>query len=95
MQSYRANRYAPRCTFPRYSPLSCCTARAFGTSMCESNVYLATSEGEQLVLADVTSIKPEGDGYRLANLFGEQVSLRGRIKDIDLLKHRVVFEDIP
>jgi len=63
--------------------------------MCESNVYLATSEGEQLVLADVTSIKPEGDGYRLANLFGEQVSLRGRIKDIDLLKHRVVFEDIP
>ena len=46
-------------------------------------------------MADVTSIKPEEDGYRLVNLFGEQVSLRGRIKDIDLLKHRVVFEDIP
>jgi len=46
-------------------------------------------------LAEVTSIKPEGGGYRLVNLFGEQVSLRGRIKDIDLLKHRVVFEDIP
>ena len=76
-------------------PLAGCTARAFGTSMCESNVYLATAEGEQLVLADVSSIKPEDDGYRLVDLFGEQVSLRGRIKDIDLLKHRVVFEDIP
>ena len=63
--------------------------------MCESNVYLATPHGEQLVLADVTSIKPEGDGYRLVNLFGEQVDLRGRIKDIDLLKHRIVLEDAP
>lgn len=76
-------------------PLAGGTACAFRTSMCESNVYLATAEGEQLVLADVTSIKPEEDGYRLVNLFGEQVSLRACIKDIDLLKHRVVFEDIP
>jgi predicted RNA-binding protein len=63
--------------------------------MCESKVFLATAEGEQLVLEDVISIRPEGEGYRLVTLFGEETHVRGRIKDIDLLKHRIVFETIP
>jgi predicted RNA-binding protein len=63
--------------------------------MCESKVYLATDTGEQLVLDDVTSIQPEEDGYRLVNLFGERVHVSGRIKDIDLLKHRVLLEPNP
>jgi predicted RNA-binding protein len=62
--------------------------------MCESRVYLATAEGEELILEDVTSIRPEGDGYRLVNLFGQQVHVRGRIVDIDLLKHRVTVEPV-
>lgn len=60
--------------------------------MCESKVYLATETGEELVLEDVTSIRPEGDGFRLVNLSGEQLHVRGRIREIDLLKHRVVLE---
>ena len=63
--------------------------------MCESKVYLVTEEGEQLVLEDVTSLQPEADGYRLVNLFGERVHVRARIKDIDLLKHRIVLESNP
>ena len=63
--------------------------------MCESKVYLATEEAEELVMEDVTSIRPEGEGYRLASLFGEEKVVRGRIKEIDLLKHRVVLESIP
>ncbi len=59
--------------------------------MCESKVFLATSEGEQLVLEDVTSISPEGDGYRLVTLFGERRHVRGEIQEIDLLHHRVVL----
>jgi predicted RNA-binding protein len=63
--------------------------------MCESKVYLATAEGDELVLEGVTSIKPEGDGYRLVTLFGEQAHVRGRVLEIDLLKHRVVLEPVP
>jgi len=63
--------------------------------MCESNVYLATEEAEELVMEDVTSIRPEGQGYRLVSLFGEEKLVRGRIREIDLLKHRVVFESVP
>ncbi len=60
--------------------------------MCESKVYLATETGEELVLDDVTSIRPDGDGYTLVSLFGQQLHVRGRIREIDLLKHRVVLE---
>ena len=60
--------------------------------MCESNVYLATTDGQELILKDVTFLKPEGDGYRLATLFGEERHVRGRLREIDLLKHRVVLE---
>jgi len=63
--------------------------------MCESKVYLATEEGEELILEDVTSIRPEGAGYQLTSLFGQQVHVRGRIVDIDLLKHRVTMEPVP
>ena len=47
------------------------------------------------MLEDVISIVPEGEGYRLVNLFGEEAQVRGRIKHIDLLKHRIVFECSP
>ena len=74
-------------------------ARRAGAGMvgkvCESKVFLATAEAEELVMEDVTSIRPESDGYRLVNLFGEEAHVRGRIKDIDLLKHRVLLEPIP
>jgi len=60
--------------------------------MCESKVYLVTAGRQELVLEDVTSIRPEGDGYELVTLFGEQKHVRGRLKEIDLLKHRVVLE---
>jgi len=62
--------------------------------MCESAVYLMTAEGEELLLEDVTSIRPVNDGYRLLNLFGEEVHVRGRIVDIDLLRHRVLLEPV-
>ena len=60
--------------------------------MCESKVFLATPDGDKLVLEDVISIRPEGDGYRMVNLFGEQAHVRGRLREIDLLKHRVLLE---
>ena len=63
--------------------------------MCESKVYLATTEGDKLVLQDVTSVRPEGDGYLLVTLFGEKTHVRGRLREIDLLKHRVVLEPLP
>ncbi len=64
-------------------------------TMCESNVFLATDEGEELILEDVTFILPQEDGFLLTTLFGERKHVRGKIKEMDLLKHRVVLEPLP
>lgn len=63
--------------------------------MCESKAYLVSEEGEQLVLEDVTSLQPEQDGYQLVTLFGERKYVRGQIKEIDLLKHRILLKPNP
>jgi predicted RNA-binding protein len=61
--------------------------------MCEANVYLATAGGETLCLESVDKIVPEGrDSWRLVSIFGEQKLITGRIRDMSLVEHRIVFE---
>jgi predicted RNA-binding protein len=59
--------------------------------MCESNAYLRRGEDEELVLEEVVVIEPVAGGYLLRNLFGEETTVAGRIAEINLLKHKVVF----
>ena len=61
--------------------------------MCESNAYLRRKEGEDLLLSSVARIDPTDSGYRLTGLFGEEVEVRGRLEEINLLGHRIVFSE--
>jgi predicted RNA-binding protein len=63
--------------------------------MCEANVYLATEGGaeETLWLESVDKIVPEGpEAWRLTSIFGEQKLVTGRIRAMNLVEHRIVFE---
>jgi predicted RNA-binding protein len=60
--------------------------------MCQSNVYAVERVEETLVLEDVASMRIDGDQITMRTLFGEPVSLEGRIKEINLMKHRIVLE---
>lgn len=63
--------------------------------MCEANVYLAAEdEGlDELILESVDQIIPEGpDSWRLVSIFGEQKILEGRIRSMNLVNHRIIFE---
>ena len=60
--------------------------------MCEAAAYIAKDGDEELVLEAVDLIEPENDGYRLVSIFGEQKYVKGKIKTINLVNHRVVFE---
>ena len=52
---------------------------------------LSRSEGkEELVLQDVVNITPEGATLKLVNLFGEEKVVEGRIRQMDLLSHRII-----
>ena len=60
--------------------------------MCEVNAYLTNQGKEELVLEDITLLRPEGSELFLQNLFGEQKRIKARIKEMNLTTHRVILE---
>ena len=61
--------------------------------MCEANAYLVKEGREQLVMESVDIVEPEGDGvWRLVNIFGDQKTVNGRIKGMNLVNHKILFE---
>lgn len=62
--------------------------------MCEANAYVVKNEEEQLILEAVNIVEPEGeDGYRLVDIFGDQKIIKGRIKGMSLVDHKILFEE--
>ncbi|HSW62997.1 MAG TPA: CooT family nickel-binding protein [Dissulfurispiraceae bacterium] len=61
--------------------------------MCEANAYIYKDGKEELYLESVDVLIPEGKTVFLKNLFGEQKTLRGSVKEISLLRHRIVLEE--
>ena len=61
--------------------------------MCEANAYLLKQGKEELVLEDVSILRPEADGLYLQNIFGEQKRVRARIKELSLVDHRIILEE--
>lgn len=62
--------------------------------MCQSNAYLVDRGVEVLVLEDVAWVEVGEDQVTLRSLFGEPVAVCARIKEIDLIKNRIVLERI-
>lgn len=60
--------------------------------MCEANAYIYDKGEESLYLENVDILRPEDGRIFLRNLFGEQKEFDGRIKEISLLRHRIVLE---
>ena len=60
--------------------------------MCQSNAYLLDGGREELVLEDVALVEVGRDLVKMRKLFGEPVSLRARIREVDLTKNRIVLE---
>lgn len=60
--------------------------------MCESNAYLAKSGKEELLMKNVVDIRFEGEEILLRGLMGEEKRIKGRLKQADLLNHKIIFE---
>ncbi len=61
--------------------------------MCEAHAYLSKQGREELVMQSVDVVRPEGDTLYIQNIFGEQRWLKGRIKEMNLVQHRIVLEE--
>ncbi len=64
--------------------------------MCQSNAYLVDqSGGEKLLMEDVSLITPlDEGGVELVGLFGDRLTVQAEIKEMDLLKHRIVMTEL-
>ena len=60
--------------------------------MCEAHVYLEKDGEEELLLESVYLIEPEGDGWRLENIFGEQKVLQAVFKVLALSEEKIVLQ---
>jgi predicted RNA-binding protein len=60
--------------------------------MCEANAYIYKDGKEELYLESVDVMKPEEGKIFLKNLFGEQKVFEGNIREISLLKHKIILE---
>ena len=61
--------------------------------MCEANAYIYKDGKEDLYLENVDVLIPEGGKIYLRNLFGEQKTFDGQVKEISLLRHKILLEE--
>ncbi|MDU3522691.1 MAG: CooT family nickel-binding protein [Clostridium saudiense] len=62
--------------------------------MCEANVYLIDREGrERLLLESVDKIIPGEEGIFLENIFSQRKTIRAKIKEMELVNHKIILED--
>jgi len=59
--------------------------------MCEANAYLLKDGKEELILEAVDVLEDEGGQIRVANIFGEQKTVRGKIKSMSLVAHKILL----
>ncbi len=61
--------------------------------MCEANAYLIKEGKEELILEDISILRPEKEEVYLQNIFGEQKRIKAQIKEMNLLDHRIILEE--
>lgn len=62
--------------------------------MCEANAYIFADGEEKLIMESVDIIEPEdNDTWRITGIFGDQKTIRGRIKRMNLVDHKILFEE--
>jgi predicted RNA-binding protein len=59
--------------------------------MCQAVVYLSDEE----IMRDVVRVEPLAEGVRLTTFFEPPRIVSAVIREIDLLKHRVILEPLP
>lgn len=60
--------------------------------MCELTVYLVDDSGEEMVMEDVATIKPEGDALVLTDLLGQQKVVEASFHELKLLEHKAYLK---
>lgn len=61
--------------------------------MCESHAYIVRDGEEEKILDDVIFLRPEDDKVVLRNLFGDEVTVKGTIEEIQFMDHKILLKE--
>jgi len=61
--------------------------------MCEAAVFLDKGGDLKKVMDDVVEVRPEGDKLLLVDVFGEQKLVSARLKEVELMDHRIILRE--
>ncbi len=63
--------------------------------MCEANVYILRSGQEELLMEKVDRLIPgDENNIFMENIFGERKVIQARIKELQLVHHRIILDEI-
>ena len=61
--------------------------------MCEANVYSINKDGKQeLILESVDKVIPKGNEIFLENIYSQRKTVKGSIKEMELVEHKILIE---
>lgn len=60
--------------------------------MCESTAYILKNGREELVLESVDVIENNDGQVKLTSMFGEQKTIKARVKEFSLVDHKIILE---
>jgi len=63
--------------------------------MCESALYLVDKEGEKLIMENVELVEAQNGKLSVVDLFGERKEIKGRVKSLSLVDHKILVEPLP
>jgi len=62
--------------------------------MCEAHAFILNQDKEEMFLENVDQVDIEGDEVRMINIFGEQKTIKAKIKSYNGTKNRIVLEPV-
>ncbi len=62
--------------------------------MCESTAYVLIDGKEELVLESVDLLEDNEGQIKITNMFGEEKTIKAKIKVLSLVDHKIVLEPL-
>ena len=62
--------------------------------MCESTVYMLKDGKEELVIESVDLLENNEDQIKLVDMFGQEKTIKARVKALSLVDHKILLEPI-
>ncbi len=59
--------------------------------MCETNAYVIRDGNEELIMEDVAFARPKDGKLELRDIFGEEKTISGRIKEIQFVGRKILI----